>query len=65
MSTYFKAGALAGAIALGLSGLASAATVPAGVQLAAKQEMVRNNGSEPETLDPALASGVPANNILR
>ena len=45
MSTYFKAGALAGAIALGLSGLASAATVPAGVQLAAKQEMVRNNRS--------------------
>lgn len=65
MATYFKVGALAGAIALSLAGMVSAATIPAGVQLDAKQEMVRNNGSEPETLDPALASGVPANNILR
>jgi oligopeptide transport system substrate-binding protein len=42
-----------------------AAVVPAGVQLHAKQELVRNNGSEPETLDPMLASGVPANNVIR
>jgi oligopeptide transport system substrate-binding protein len=42
-----------------------AAVVPAGVQLDAKQELVRNNGAEPETLDPMLASGVPANNVIR
>src|SRR5471030_2445554 len=29
-----------------------AATVPAGVELAANQEIVRNNGSEPASLDP-------------
>lgn len=49
----------------GLSHLSIAANVPAGVHLAAKQEMVRNNGSEPETLDPALAESVPANNVTR
>lgn len=32
-----------------------AAEVPAGVQLAAKQELVRANGYEPATLDPNLA----------
>jgi oligopeptide transport system substrate-binding protein len=42
-----------------------AATIPAGVQLHPKQEMVRNNGSEPDTLDPARAEGVPANNVIR
>lgn len=47
------------------SSAAFAAKVPAGVQLAAKQELVRNNGSEPESLDPALAESVGANNIAR
>src|ERR1700709_887620 len=42
-----------------------AATVPPGVQLAAKQELVRNNGSEVETLDPNVAETVPANNVTR
>ena len=44
---------------------ASAATVPPGVQLHPTQTMTRNNGSEPETLDPALAQSVGANNIIR
>lgn len=44
---------------------AGAAVVPAGVKLAAKQELTRNNGSEPESLDPALAESVGANNIAR
>ncbi len=44
---------------------ASAATVPPGVQLHPTQTMTRNNGSEPETLDPALAESVVANNIIR
>ncbi len=44
---------------------AGAANVPAGVQLHATQTLVRNNGAEPETLDPALAESVGANNITR
>jgi len=64
MTKFSKTGLMA-AMLMGFAGLAAAATVPAGVQLAAKQEMVRNNGAEPDTLDPARAEGVPANNIIR
>ena len=39
--------------------------MPPGVQLAAKQELVRNNASEVETLDPNLAETVPSNNVTR
>src|SRR5713101_3622136 len=49
----------------GVSGVTSAANLPAGVVLAEKQELVRNNGSEPESLDPALAESVGANNLAR
>ena len=42
-----------------------AAIIPPGVQLHATQTLIRNNGSEPETLDPALAESVGANNITR
>jgi oligopeptide transport system substrate-binding protein len=52
-------------LCLGGIGMSLAAVVPAGIQLHAKQEMVRNNGSEPDTLDPARAEGVPANNVIR
>lgn len=48
-----------------VSGTALAATIPPGVELHAKQELVRNNDTEPESLDPALVSSVPANNIIR
>src|SRR5580658_11285819 len=48
-----------------LPSLASAAIVPPGVQLAAKQELVRNNGSEVETLDPNAAESVAAANVSR
>ncbi|MDR5838806.1 peptide ABC transporter substrate-binding protein [Caballeronia sp. LZ034LL] len=44
---------------------ASAAIVPPGVTLAARQELVRNNGSEVETLDPALVETVGAANLAR
>ncbi|HSI53789.1 MAG: peptide ABC transporter substrate-binding protein [Ramlibacter sp.] len=44
---------------------AAAAVVPAGVQLHATQTLIRNNGSEAETLDPAVAESVGANNITR
>ncbi|KQR74199.1 peptide ABC transporter substrate-binding protein [Burkholderia sp. Leaf177] len=48
-----------------LPDLASAAIIAPGTQLAAKQELVRNNGSEVETLDPNVAESVPANNVTR
>jgi oligopeptide transport system substrate-binding protein len=44
---------------------ATAAVVPAGTQLHATQTLIRNNGSEPESLDPAIAESVGANNITR
>ena len=44
---------------------ATAAVVPPGVQLHANQTLVRNSGSEPESLDPAIAESVGANNIAR
>lgn len=57
MTYSFKLKGLAGLIILSLqAGVAvQAAEVPAGVQLAAKQELVRANGYEPATLDPNLA----------
>ena len=57
---------LVGALGLGACALAGAmaATIPPGTVLAAKQEMVRNNGGEPESLDPALIESDIANNIL-
>ena len=36
-----------------------------GTELAAKQVLHKGNGSEPQTLDPHRAQGVPAGNILR
>jgi len=44
---------------------AMAADVPAGVQLAEKQTLVRNNGSEVQSLDPHKIEGVPESNINR
>jgi oligopeptide transport system substrate-binding protein len=58
-------GVLALAGVLCFAQLAQAATIPRGVQLDPRQELIRNNGAEPETLDPMLASGVPANNVIR
>lgn len=62
-TTRFKY--LAVSLAVGMACTSMAATVPAGVKLHDKQELVRNNGSEPETLDPALAESVGANEIAR
>src|SRR3954463_14868390 len=55
---------LALAVLAGVLG-AQAAVIPTGVQLHATQTLIRNNGSEPETLDPANAESVGANNITR
>jgi oligopeptide transport system substrate-binding protein len=49
--------------ALAMSAVAAhAAIVPPGVTLAAKQELVRNLGSEVETLDPTMVESVGADN---
>ncbi|ENT4819065.1 TPA: oligopeptide ABC transporter substrate-binding protein OppA [Citrobacter farmeri] len=45
--------------------VATAAVVPASVQLAEKQTLVRNNGSEVQSLDPHKIEGVPESNISR
>jgi oligopeptide transport system substrate-binding protein len=53
-SRYFTRITLS-ALALGImsaSASLNAATVPTGTELAAQQELVRNNGSEPASLDP-------------
>lgn len=62
--TLIAAGVIA---ALGITATAGAfaADVPAGVQLADKQEIVKNNGSEVQSLDPHKIEGVPENNVTR
>ncbi|EHU4914285.1 oligopeptide ABC transporter substrate-binding protein OppA [Vibrio vulnificus] len=44
---------------------ALAADVPAGTKLAAKQELVRGNGTEVASLDPHKTEGVPESNVIR
>lgn len=52
-------------VVLGLySGVSSAATVPAGVMLAASQAITINNGSEVSSLDPQKIEGVPESNVV-
>lgn len=53
------------AMGMGIGTQAFAADVPAGVQLADKQDLIRNNGSEPQSLDPHKVEGVPEANIIR
>ncbi|WP_312688677.1 ABC transporter substrate-binding protein [Kosakonia sp.] len=50
---------------LGASAASYAATVPAGTTLAEKQELVRNNGSEPASLDPHKVESDVEFNIVR
>ena len=56
--------ALVAASALALASV-HAATIPAGAALSPKQEMVRNNGAEPESLDPAYIESVNGAEIER
>ncbi|KAA0465712.1 oligopeptide ABC transporter substrate-binding protein OppA [Klebsiella aerogenes] len=51
--------------ALFTANVAMAADVPAGVQLADKQTLVRNNGAEVQSLDPHKIEGVPESNVNR
>ena len=55
----------AAALILALHSHSIAAIIPAGTQLHPTQNFVRSNGSEPESMDPAVAETVPANQILR
>ena len=64
MSSRFCLSSVA-ALSVVLSASAFAAVIPAGTQLHPTQTLIRNNGSEPETLDPALAESVGANNLTR
>ena len=63
MQTTLTRSLLASAIALGLSVSAFAAKVPEGTQLAEKQEIVINNGAEPQSFDPHKTEGVPESQI--
>ena len=65
MNRIFKQTVSAVALAAAFVVASHAAIVPPGVQLHPTQTLIRNNGSEPETLDPALAESVGANNITR
>lgn len=62
---HTAAAALMAALTVALCGSSLAATIPPGTQLHASQTLIRNGGSEPESLDPALAESVGANNITR
>lgn len=42
-----------------------AADVPAGTKLAAKQELVRGNGTEVASIDPHKTEGVPESHVIR
>ncbi|EEP8078709.1 oligopeptide ABC transporter substrate-binding protein OppA [Salmonella enterica subsp. enterica] len=67
MSNITKKSLIAAGIltALIAASAATAADVPAGVQLADKQTLVRNNGSEVQSLDPHKIEGVPESNVSR
>lgn len=65
MNPSFKQTVCAVALAAAFVVVSQAATIPAGAQLHPTQTLIRNNGSEPETLDPALAESVGANNLTR
>ena len=65
MNSVLKQTVLTLALALTAIAFCHAATIPPGVQLSPTQTLIRNNGSETETLDPALAESVGANNLTR
>ncbi len=64
-TTTLRSLSLVLAFAAPLASTALAALVPPGVTLHATQTLTRNNGAEPETLDPAMAESVGAHNVIR
>lgn len=66
MNNITKKSLIALGVMTALAGnLAMAATVPAGTELAAKQELVKGNGDEVQSLDPHKIEGVPESNVSR
>lgn len=66
MNNSMKSSLIAlGVLAALSSNMAVAATVPAGVELATKQELVKGNGDEVQSLDPHKIEGVPEANVSR
>ena len=64
MTNITKKSLIALSILTALAGnMAIAATVPAGVELAAKQELIKGNGDEVQSLDPHKIEGVPEANV--
>lgn len=57
MQTLFKKSLLVAALGLTMTGVATAANVPAGADLAKKQELVWNISANPATLDPQKMEG--------
>lgn len=53
------------AMGMGVAGQSFAADLLAGVQLSDKQELVRGNGAELQSLDPHKIEGVPESNVNR
>ncbi|NHB91786.1 oligopeptide ABC transporter substrate-binding protein OppA [Photorhabdus cinerea] len=56
---------ISAALSMVMASQVFAAQVPDGVQLADKQVLVRNNGSEPQSLDPHKIEGVPESHLAR
>ncbi|SSY93663.1 Periplasmic oligopeptide-binding protein precursor [Aggregatibacter aphrophilus] len=54
---------LLSALAIALSGSVYAAKVPEGTQLAETQNIMLNNGSEPQSFDPHKTEGVPESEV--
>jgi len=66
MNNSMKSSLIALGVLTALAGdMAVAATVPAGVTLAAKQELVKGNGAEVQSLDPHKIEGVSESNVSR
>ncbi len=69
MNNITKKSLIAAGVFAAMSALAGnavqAASVPSGVELAAKQELIKGNGDEVQSLDPHKIEGVPESNVNR
>lgn len=65
MTSSIKPTILATALTVLLGAASWAAVVPEGTALHPTQKLVKNNGAEPQSLDPHKIQGVPESNIAR
>ncbi|UBX48679.1 oligopeptide ABC transporter substrate-binding protein OppA [Providencia alcalifaciens] len=65
LNKTFVALSVAAGLMAGTMATSYGAVVPAGVELAEKQNIVRNNGTEPQSLDPHKIEGVPESHLSR